>query len=163
MKINRVILIYFLFFFCSTFAFASDIVIFTFKDNREQRVTLTEPACSIKSISFYSTSATSKPPDGKPDSGNNSTCTSYPIKVISAKYGANCKANYNVARVAKDCDGKYECNGIINNEYAGSDPAPGCGKDFRINYHCGSAAKSYYVSGTLGEGGSWSLSCKCKP
>jgi len=161
MKIKRVILICFLFFFCSTLAFASDTVVFTFKDNREQRVTLTEPACSIKSIIFHSTSATSKPTDGKPYSGNDSACTSYPIKVISAKYGDNCKANYNVARVAKDCNGKSECHGIINNEYAGSDPAPGCGKDFRIKYSCGSTAKSYYVPGKLAEGGPWSLSCKC--
>ena len=165
-----------LLFFCSNLAFGDDMVV-TFKDNREQRFTLSEPSCNIKSIVFYtansSTSGTppqntspiqritpttppgstprippqnppQNPPPNQPTNPQGD-CKSYPIKVTSAKYGLNCKANYNVTRVASDCDGKTECSGAISNSYAGTDPAPGCPKDFTITYSCGGTAKREYV------------------
>lgn len=94
-------------------------------------------------------------------STNSSTNTdSSSIKVISAIYGANCGKGHSVERVKKDCNGKTLCSGKIDNQYAGKDPSPGCGKDFTIIYSCGSVTKKVYVPGQLGEGQPWSLTCR---
>ena len=133
-------------------AFGNDTVTFTFQDNRQQQIRLLEPKCNIKSITFSSDS----PAPGTPPAAAPGRC---PINVISAIYGKNCGANYSVDRVARECNGKFTCSGIINNAYAGHDPAINCGKDFTIHYTCCNATKTVYVSGTGGEGGSWALKC----
>lgn len=59
MKTASIILICCPFFIFSKSASAGDdIAVFTFNDNREQKVRLVEPSCNIKSIKFYSTSST---------------------------------------------------------------------------------------------------------
>lgn len=172
MKITDIFLIFFLFFLYTTLAFAGEEMVIIFKDGRSQRVTLMEPACSIKSINFGGTSSastssstpsTSSTSSGTPTSTSSTSTSGHSkpatIKVVSATYGANCGTRYNVARVSRDCDGKPECSGIITNDYAGHDPAPGCGKDFTIVYTCGDTSKKAYVPGKLREGGRWSLTC----
>ena len=154
MKITGIGLTFLLFFLYGALAFASDTMVITFKDGRSQTVTLTEPSCNIKSITFSGTPSTSSSSHSTPSAGTAPT-----IRVVSAKYGVNCRANYNVARVATECNGKTECHGIIDNRYAGHDPAPGCGKDFTIDYFCGNTSKRTYVPGVLSEGGRWSLVC----
>ncbi len=77
-KIN-VILIIFMFFLCSKFAFAQDKMVIIFNDGKSQKVTLSKPAYTIKSINFNTEISTKK--------GNSL------IGIIAGTYGRNCGAH----------------------------------------------------------------------
>lgn len=144
------------FMYCRLALASEDIAIFTFKDNTQQKVRLSEPKCNIKSISFVEGDTKAMGTSATPPAEGIDRCI---VNVQSAKYGLNCNVDYEVARVERDCRGKSKCEGIINNDYAGNDPAPGCFKDFTIGYACGNTAKSFYVPARQGEGGHWALMC----
>jgi hypothetical protein len=59
------------------------------------------------------------------------------IEIRSATYGANCGAQLgNVsAAIAAACRGKAQCDYTIDVNKLG-DPAPGCAKDFAVEYYC---------------------------
>jgi hypothetical protein len=59
------------------------------------------------------------------------------LHVQTATYGGNCRAAAGNATldVAQRCDGKVSCDYVVNVEQL-RDPAPGCGKDFVVDYQC---------------------------
>ena len=72
------------------------------------------------------------------------------LVVRSATYGANCGAQAaNVSENVKEaCNGAGVCDYKVDVNTLG-DPAPGCGKDFSVEYACGanSAARTAHLSG----------------
>lgn len=83
------------------------------------------------------------------------------ISVRAATYGANCGAPYSNATrdVQWTCNDQSSCRYYINVDRLG-DPAPGCVKDFRLEYSCGFGGntKSEIVYGEA-NGKVVSLSC----
>jgi hypothetical protein len=65
------------------------------------------------------------------------------IRILSATYGGNCGAvTGNVTtRVAAACDGVTSCKYVVDHSRIG-DPAPGCGKDFSVDYECRGGSRS---------------------
>jgi peptidoglycan/LPS O-acetylase OafA/YrhL len=59
------------------------------------------------------------------------------VRVIAATYGANCKARGgNATRaLSTTCNGKDNCDYIVDVNVLG-DPAPGCTKNFAVEYEC---------------------------
>ncbi len=59
------------------------------------------------------------------------------VRVLSATYGGSCGVPFgNVTNLLrKSCDGKTDCNYAVKVDVLG-DPAPGCGKNFAIEYEC---------------------------
>lgn len=86
-----------------------------------------------------------------------------PITVSSATYGAVCRvaAGNDTANVAGKCNGKSTCSYVVsNNTRPGGDPAPGCAKDFKVQYSCGSGGqKEASHPASVDEGYSVTLSC----
>jgi len=67
------------------------------------------------------------------------------IQVVEASYGSNCNVpTGNVTgKVSSACMGKVDsCSYLIDVNEIG-DPAPGCAKDFSVNWRCGSPAKDH--------------------
>ena len=75
-----------------------------------------------------------------------------PIAVVEATYGRGCGGSATPARtpyevkpgnatksVADECNGKGRCELLLSASKIG-DPAPGCAKDFFIQWRCGDAA-----------------------
>lgn len=60
------------------------------------------------------------------------------IKVLSATYGRNCGAPYGniTPHLAQNCDGREWCEYVLDHRVVG-DPAPGCSKDFFVEWQCG--------------------------
>jgi len=60
------------------------------------------------------------------------------VRVVAATYGENCKAPHgnNTAAVARACDGRAACDYEVAVANLG-DPAPGCGKNFVVEWSCG--------------------------
>lgn len=66
------------------------------------------------------------------------TTPSLTIHVLSATYGGRaCGAppGNHTQPIASECNGRADCEYLVNNRYG--DPAPGCGKDFLVEYRCG--------------------------
>lgn len=60
----------------------------------------------------------------------------YGVTVDSAIYGGNCNTPGNVtSQVASACNGKTDCSYKVDHTVIG-DPAPGCPKDFTVNFQC---------------------------
>lgn len=81
------------------------------------------------------------------------------IAVSSATYGGNCHAPAGnaTALVQSACDGKKACDYSVTVEKLG-DPAPGCSKDFSVDYACDATAKAAGASAEA-NGKSVHLSC----
>jgi hypothetical protein len=64
----------------------------------------------------------------------------FTVEVKQATYGANCKALVGnmTDLVAKTCNRLSACSFAVDVNVIG-DPAPGCGKDFTVQYRCGTA------------------------
>lgn len=60
------------------------------------------------------------------------------IMINSATYGRNCgvPAGNATDRLRATCDGQSECSYVVDVSELG-DPAPGCGKDFTVEFTCG--------------------------
>ena len=84
------------------------------------------------------------------------------ITITAATYGANCGADRgNVTNdIGKSCNGHKQCSYTINVNQIG-DPAPGCGKSYKVEYRCtmGPAMYSREVPGEAGLGSVVELSC----
>jgi peptidoglycan/LPS O-acetylase OafA/YrhL len=59
------------------------------------------------------------------------------VHILSATYGGNCRApRGNATRaLSRSCNGKNNCAYVVDVNLLG-DPAPGCGKDFVVDYQC---------------------------
>jgi peptidoglycan/LPS O-acetylase OafA/YrhL len=59
------------------------------------------------------------------------------VRVRSATYGASCgvRRGNTTTTLRKACDGKDSCNYVVDVDVLG-DPAPGCSKDFVVDYEC---------------------------
>jgi hypothetical protein len=59
------------------------------------------------------------------------------LKVLRATYGANCGAPPGNATTAarRECDGRSTCHFVVNVQDLG-DPAPGCAKEFEVEWQC---------------------------
>lgn len=71
------------------------------------------------------------------------------MRIESATYGGNCRAQYGNATwaVRQRCDGSVNCQFTVNVNELG-DPAYGCAKDFRIEYRCPNGRReTSYLSG----------------
>jgi hypothetical protein len=74
------------------------------------------------------------------DYWNNSAVDASEIQIIDASYGLNCKVPTGNATedVSTECNHKSgTCNYSVDVAKLG-DPAPGCGKDFFVEWRCGS-------------------------
>jgi peptidoglycan/LPS O-acetylase OafA/YrhL len=69
------------------------------------------------------------------------------IDIIAATYGASCvKVDGNATYSARrNCNGKTACDYAVSVAVIG-DPAPGCSKDFRVDWRCSSAGITRSVS-----------------
>jgi hypothetical protein len=123
MNRTATILIIFLFFLCSEFAFAQNKMVIIFNDGTSQKVTLSKPAFTIKSINFNSAI---------------STKDSRLITIIAGTYGRNCGATYGntTEHLAQTCNGKRHCDYVIDTKIIG-DPVFGCSKDYIAEWRCG--------------------------
>jgi tetratricopeptide (TPR) repeat protein len=84
------------------------------------------------------------------------------ISVTSATYGGNCRArsgNATVA-VAQSCNGKASCEYVVDVGQL-SDPAPGCSKNFQVQYSCApdTAVTRKELPGEAGLGSRIQLDC----
>lgn len=124
MNKTSIILIIFMFFLCSKFAFAQDKMVIIFNDGKSQKVTLSKPAYTIKSIHFNSDIRTKK--------------GSSLIGIIAGTYGKNCGATYGntTEHLAQDCNDKKHCDYVIDTKIIG-DPVLGCSKDYIAEWRCG--------------------------
>jgi hypothetical protein len=68
------------------------------------------------------------------------------ISVVAGTYGASCKQplGNTTKYLAAACDGKQFCNFVVNLSYG--DPAPGCAKDFAVEWRCGGVARTVRVA-----------------
>jgi hypothetical protein len=123
MKKASIFPIIFLFFLCSEFAFAQDKMVIIFNDGTSQKLTLSKPAYTIKSINFNSAIS---PKD------------SSLIAIIAGTYGSNCGATYGnkTVHLAQACNGKKHCDYFIDSKIIG-DPVSGCSKDYIAEWRCG--------------------------
>lgn len=84
------------------------------------------------------------------------------LQVQSATYGRNCGAmpGNSTALVARACSGKSSCDYRVDVNVL-RDPAPGCGKDFAVQFMCPGDAepRSTVVPGEAGFGSLAKLSC----
>jgi hypothetical protein len=83
------------------------------------------------------------------------------IHVDAASYGFNCGAPAgNVTRNFGGCEGTTSCPVTVDWRYLG-DPAPGCAKDFSIEYRChgGASTRLRWLAGEAGWGSTTTLSC----
>jgi hypothetical protein len=83
------------------------------------------------------------------------------ISVTSATYGASCKApKGNVTKFLQTaCDGKSSCQYSVDYKTIG-DPAPGCSKDFSVEWTCGGiAGGTSSAAGEAGLGSKVTLAC----
>jgi hypothetical protein len=95
------------------------------------------------------------------------------VSIVAATYGENC-AGYKphdgrantvsrgnaTAKVAAQCNGKRSCSFVIRWQEL-SDPAFGCMKDFKVEYHCGDRViRRTGASPEAGHGKSVSMSCE---
>ena len=82
------------------------------------------------------------------------------ISVTSASYGQSCKApKGNLTQpLQAACNGKMTCQYTVNYQVTG-DPAPGCGKDFAIEWTCGGANAMTASLPAEANGGKVNLSC----
>lgn len=83
------------------------------------------------------------------------------VHVEAATYGFNCGAPAgNVTRSFGGCEGTTSCPATVDWRYLG-DPAPGCAKDFSIEYRChgGAATRLRWLAGEAGWGSTTTLSC----
>ena len=122
MKKASIFLIIILFFLCHKFAFAQDKMVIIFNDGTSQKVTLSKPAYTIKSIHFNSAISTK---------GSNL------IAIIAGTYGKNCGAAYGntTEHLAQECNGKRHCDYVIDSKIIG-DQALGCSKDYIAEWRC---------------------------
>jgi hypothetical protein len=87
------------------------------------------------------------------------------ILVTTATYGGVCGAqpgNWS-GYVARECNGQARCDFVVDNRYG--DPAQGCGKDFAVEWRCGSDPTPRRV-GHPAQGGEHytvALSCDAAP
>jgi peptidoglycan/LPS O-acetylase OafA/YrhL len=88
------------------------------------------------------------------------------VRVLLATYGENCNARPGNATKAlsKACNGEVECNYIVDVNALG-DSAPGCGKDFSVEYQCAPGEKRFtkHLPGEAGLGSRLDLSCASAP
>jgi hypothetical protein len=147
MKITRIFLSIFLFFLYSEFAFAQDQLVIIFQDGTSQRVTLSKPAYSIKSINL---------------NGASSTSGSGRIAVVAGTYGKNCGTVYGnkTEYLARACNDKRHCDYVIDYKIIG-DPAVGCSKDYIAEWHCGNdqTSRTALASPEAGFGKKITLTC----
>jgi hypothetical protein len=84
------------------------------------------------------------------------------ISVVEATYGANCGAagGNATALVKSDCDGRHTCGFPVELAKTG-DPAPGCAKDFKVQWTCGRDGRAHEASiaAEAGFGGLAVLTC----
>jgi 4-amino-4-deoxy-L-arabinose transferase-like glycosyltransferase len=71
-----------------------------------------------------------------PDTGNGD------LRVLRATYGSNCgvQAGNATGAVQRECDGRWRCNFEMLVQDFG-DPAPGCAKEFDVEWQCGDPAE----------------------
>ena len=85
------------------------------------------------------------------------------LSVVSATYGGNCGAPFGnvTSPLRKSCDGKVYCDYAVKVELLG-DPAPGCEKNFAIEYECAAdnARFTKFIGGEAGLGSYINLTCK---
>jgi peptidoglycan/LPS O-acetylase OafA/YrhL len=88
------------------------------------------------------------------------------VRVLSATYGENCNARSGNATKAlsKACNGEVECDFIVDVNALG-DSAPGCSKDFSVEYQCAPGEKRFtkHLPGEAGLGSHLDLSCASAP
>ena len=80
--------------------------------------------------------AAAQPPAAKPAAAAAPAAQKL-IKVLSAKYGFNCKAAKPdvTAHIASACNGKPSCSYQVNHTILG-DTAPNCAKAYNVDYEC---------------------------
>jgi hypothetical protein len=85
------------------------------------------------------------------------------LNIRAATYGGNCGAPSGNATkdLANSCNGRADCNYIVDVERL-RDPAPGCGKDFQVEYSCApdSALLRKELPGEAGLKSQLRLSCQ---
>ena len=123
MKKLGISLIILLLFLYSGFAFGKDQLVIIFNDGTSQKVTLTKPVSSIKSINY---------------NGAISASVYKRISVVAGTYGNNCGAVYGnrTEDLARACNGKRHCEYIIDSKVLG-DPVDRCSKDYVAEWRCG--------------------------
>jgi hypothetical protein len=84
------------------------------------------------------------------------------IQIRSATYGASCGMARDNATLdlRRACDGKEKCDYVVDVNRL-HDPAPGCGKDFRVHYTCAPDATPLHkeLPGEAGLGSHLLLTC----
>jgi hypothetical protein len=147
MKKTGIILIIFQLFLCSEFALSQDQLVIIFKDGTSQKVTLSGPAYSIKSINLQ---------------GAISAKGSGQIAVVAGTYGKNCGIAHGnkTEDLARACNDKRHCDYVIDYTIIG-DPAAGCSKDYFAEWRCGNdhILRSMLVSPEAGFGKKITLTC----
>jgi hypothetical protein len=99
-----------------------------------------------------------------PAAATTTNASSGTIHVRSATYGAVCGESVSIgnttAELGQRCNGMTNCGYIVDYTRIG-DPAPGCGKDFTIEYTCGTNPRKHRVAlpAEAGLGSIASLSC----
>jgi len=109
---------------------ADEFMVLRYSDGSTQRIRirLERPSEFIRQIEF---------PEGRRVFGLEEQRGGH-IKVIAATYGKNCGVPYgNVTNhLAETCDGRATCEYFIDYRVIG-DPAPGCAKDYFVEWECG--------------------------
>jgi peptidoglycan/LPS O-acetylase OafA/YrhL len=84
------------------------------------------------------------------------------VRLITASYGANCDAQRGNATksLSKTCNGRNSCQYIVDVTKLG-DPAPGCAKNFTVEYQCAPSEIRYRkdLPSEAGLGSRLDLSC----
>jgi hypothetical protein len=82
------------------------------------------------------------------------------ISVTSASYGQSCKApkGNETQPLQAACNGKTSCQYTVDYKVIG-DPAPGCGKDFAVQWTCGTGPGGSASLPAEATGGKLNLSC----
>jgi hypothetical protein len=85
-------------------------------------------SCALESQQTSAPAAAPSPPEPTVESG---------LNIRAATYGASCGAPSGNATedLASSCNGRADCNYVVDVERL-HDPAPGCGKDFQVEYSC---------------------------
>lgn len=123
MKKLSIFIIIPLLFLCCGSAFAKDQMVIIYNDGSSQKVVLSKPVSSIKSINY---------------NGAISAKIHRRIVVVAGTYGNNCGAPYGnkTADLVKACNGKKHCDYIIDANVIG-DPVDRCSKDYIAEWKCG--------------------------
>ena len=122
------------------------------------KVAAAKPATTTTTAPASKPATTTTAPASKPAT---TTAAAGTVTVVKALYGVNCKAkNPDItAKVAAACKGAT-CSYKIDAFGATGDPAPGCAKDFTVEYRCSTGGSTRKASlPAEAHGKSVSLSC----